>query len=111
MFIKIIAIPDIPVLDDVTKETKERFIGLKVQARRQEGFRIPKKNSRGWKMSSRTLKQGQSYYKVNKDNLLGAALDSRKAGGLYMVLSLAIDMDHKLPGLIFGPSEIQKIYL
>jgi hypothetical protein len=109
MFIKIIAVPDIPVLDKVSEEMKKRFIGLKLQARRWEGFRIPKKNSRNWKKCSRTLESGQSYYAVNKDNLLGAALDSKKAGGLYVPLSVAIDMEYKVDRLIFGPNEVQKI--
>ena len=111
MFIKIVAMPNIPVLDGIPEEIRKRFVGLVMQARSESLFnglsdkleeseRIEQE-----KIISRSLKPGQRYHLVPMVNVLGSVFENlEKTRELYTCLILPTD---KLGGLIFGPDDVE----
>lgn len=109
MLVRIAASPDVPALDKVPPNIKQKFVGLIVQAKPTSFLhQLIKKDDPGLCFASRKIKVGRNYFIIPVTNLLTAALEDEKSGGVYGNISAYLENN----GFIWlDQSEVDRLYI
>jgi hypothetical protein len=101
MIIEIVKTPDVPILDELSEEVKQRLIGFKMQATIIPAFG---ERSRRFRYTvSRSVHKGDSAYFVSRKNFLGALIEILPE----LFTRVAAVFPEKSPGIIFGSDEVE----
>jgi len=104
MIIKIVAVPDMPILDKVEVNLKKDFVGLVMQARSGE---IAPSNYKEGYLASKSLHPGAPFHFVYAINVLGAANEAKKYKLYSRLLTMLLN---KGKGLIFSYDDVEVLH-